>query len=65
MSKRSLPAHDDLLTPAQWRVVEAVRHGMSNRDIAARRGISISALTRQSKSEVRDKSTKPGQMTPR
>ena len=44
MSKRGRPAHDDLLTPAEWRVVEAVRHGMSNRDIAARRGISLDAV---------------------
>ena len=41
MSKRGRPAHDDLLTPAEWRIVEAVRHGMSNRDIATRRGISL------------------------
>src|ERR1041385_8702869 len=44
MSKRGRPAHDDLLTPAEWRVVEAVRHGMSNRDIAARRRISLDAV---------------------
>jgi DNA-binding CsgD family transcriptional regulator/catechol 2,3-dioxygenase-like lactoylglutathione lyase family enzyme len=44
MSKRGRPAHNDLLTPAEWRVVEAVRHGMSNRDIASRRGISPDAV---------------------
>ena len=44
MSKRGRPPHDDQLTPAEWRVVEAVRHGMSNRDIAARRGISLDAV---------------------
>lgn len=44
MSKRGRPPHDDLLTPAEWRVVEAVRHGMSNRDIAQRRGISLDAV---------------------
>ncbi|MBW8749683.1 MAG: hypothetical protein JF584_19435, partial [Acidobacteria bacterium] len=44
MSKRGRPPHDDLLTRAEWRVVEAVRHGMSNRDIAARRGISLDAV---------------------
>jgi DNA-binding CsgD family transcriptional regulator/catechol 2,3-dioxygenase-like lactoylglutathione lyase family enzyme len=44
MSKRGRPAHDDLLTPAEWRIVEAVRHGMSNRDIADRRGISLDAV---------------------
>ncbi|WJR75342.1 hypothetical protein [Bradyrhizobium sp. NP1] len=34
---RGRPAFDDLLTPAEWRVVEAVRHGLTNREIAARR----------------------------
>jgi len=44
MSKRGRPAHDDLLTPAEWRVVEAVRHGMSNSEIARRRRISPDAV---------------------
>src|SRR4051812_38586392 len=44
MSKRGRPAHDDLLTPAEWRVVEAVRHGMSNREIARLRRISLDAV---------------------
>lgn len=42
--QRGRPPHADLLTPAEWRVVEAVRHGMSNREIAARRGISLDAV---------------------
>jgi DNA-binding CsgD family transcriptional regulator/catechol 2,3-dioxygenase-like lactoylglutathione lyase family enzyme len=33
-----------VLTPAEWRVLHAVQHGMSNRTIAARRGISIDAV---------------------
>jgi DNA-binding CsgD family transcriptional regulator/predicted enzyme related to lactoylglutathione lyase len=32
------------LTPAEWRVVHAVKHGMTSREIAARRGISIDAV---------------------
>ena len=44
MSKRGRPPHDDQLTPAEWRVAEAVRHGMSNPEIAARRGISLDAV---------------------
>src|SRR5437868_5382254 len=44
MAKRGRPPHDDLLTPAEWRIVEAVRHGMGNRNIAARRGISCDAV---------------------
>jgi catechol 2,3-dioxygenase-like lactoylglutathione lyase family enzyme len=33
-----------VLTPAEWRVVDAVRHGMTNRQIAERRGISRDAV---------------------
>jgi len=44
MFKRGRPPHDDLLTPAEWRTVEAVRHGMNNREIATRRGISLDAV---------------------
>ena len=44
MPKRGRPPHDDQLTPAEWRVAEAVRHGMSNSEIAARRGISLDAV---------------------
>ena len=33
-----------MLTPAEWRVVDAVRHGMSSRAIAARRGVSTDAV---------------------
>jgi DNA-binding CsgD family transcriptional regulator/catechol 2,3-dioxygenase-like lactoylglutathione lyase family enzyme len=43
-SRRGRPPHDDVLTPAEWRVVHAVQHGMSNREIAARRGISLDAV---------------------
>jgi DNA-binding CsgD family transcriptional regulator/catechol 2,3-dioxygenase-like lactoylglutathione lyase family enzyme len=43
-AKRGRPPHDDVLTPAEWRVVHAVQHGMSNREIARRRGISLDAV---------------------
>jgi len=43
-SRRGRPAHDDVLTPTEWRVVHAVQHGLSNRQIAARRGISLDAV---------------------
>jgi len=33
-----------VLTPTEWRVVHAIQHGMSNREIAARRGISLDAV---------------------
>jgi DNA-binding CsgD family transcriptional regulator/extradiol dioxygenase family protein len=42
--KRGRPPHDDVLTPAEWRVVQAVRHGLSNAKIAKLRGISLDAV---------------------
>ena len=45
MSKaRGRPPHDDQLTPAEWAVVEWVRHGLTNRQVAARRGIGLDAV---------------------
>lgn len=41
---RGRPPHDDLLTPAEWRTVHAVRHGLTNPQIAQRRGISVDAV---------------------
>lgn len=41
---RGRPAHPDLLTPTEWRVLDLVRHGMSRRTIAERRGISLDAV---------------------
>ncbi len=41
---RGRPPHDDQLTPAEWAVVEWVRHGLTNRQIAARRGVSADAV---------------------
>src|SRR5438067_6667562 len=41
---RGRPPHQDILTPAEWRTVDAVRHGMSNRRIANGRGISRDAV---------------------
>jgi DNA-binding CsgD family transcriptional regulator/catechol 2,3-dioxygenase-like lactoylglutathione lyase family enzyme len=43
-TRRGRPPHDDVLTPGEWRVVHAVQHGLSNREIAARRGISLDAV---------------------
>jgi DNA-binding CsgD family transcriptional regulator/extradiol dioxygenase family protein len=38
------PAHPDLLTPAEWRVLDLVRHGIGRAEIARRRGTSIDAV---------------------
>ena len=42
--RRGRPPHADVLTPAEWRVVEGVRHGLGNRVIAARMGVSADAV---------------------
>lgn len=44
MPSRGRPPHPDVLTPAEWRVVEAVRHGLGNTDIARRLGVSVDAV---------------------
>ncbi len=46
MSKRprGRPPYADILTAAEWRVVEAVRHGATNAEIAARQGVSRDAV---------------------
>ena len=43
-ARRGRPPHDDLLTPAEWTAAEWVRHGLSNRQIAARLGVSLDAV---------------------
>jgi DNA-binding CsgD family transcriptional regulator/catechol 2,3-dioxygenase-like lactoylglutathione lyase family enzyme len=42
--RRGRPPHDDILTPAEWKAAHAVQHGMTNRQIAERRGISRDAV---------------------
>jgi len=41
---RGRPRYDDVLTPGEWRIVHAVRHGLSNRAIARLRGVSLDAV---------------------
>jgi len=43
-SPRGRPPYPDVLTPAEWRVAEAVRHGLANREIARRLGVSPDAI---------------------
>src|SRR4051812_10994259 len=38
------PRYDDVLTPAEWKVAEQVRHGMTSRRIAERMGVSLDAV---------------------
>jgi catechol 2,3-dioxygenase-like lactoylglutathione lyase family enzyme len=33
-----------VLTPAEWRAADAIRHGLRNREIAARRGVGVDAI---------------------
>jgi DNA-binding CsgD family transcriptional regulator/extradiol dioxygenase family protein len=42
--RRGRPPHDDVLTPTEWRVVQGVRHGLSNAKMARLRGISLDAV---------------------
>lgn len=42
--RRGRPPHDDVLTPGEWRVVHAVQHGLTDREIARMRGISRDAV---------------------
>jgi predicted enzyme related to lactoylglutathione lyase/DNA-binding CsgD family transcriptional regulator len=41
--RRGRPAHPDLLTPAEWHVLDLVRHGMSRRQIARARATTLGA----------------------
>jgi DNA-binding CsgD family transcriptional regulator/predicted enzyme related to lactoylglutathione lyase len=46
MTKRSRgrPPHPDTLTPAEWRVLDLVRHGLTRRQVAALRGTGEDAV---------------------
>jgi DNA-binding CsgD family transcriptional regulator/catechol 2,3-dioxygenase-like lactoylglutathione lyase family enzyme len=43
-TRRGRPPHADVLTPTEWRILHAVQHGMTNQDIARRRGTSMDAV---------------------
>jgi len=42
--KRGRPPHPDVLTAAEWKIAEQVRHGLTNRRIAERTGVSPDAV---------------------
>jgi len=44
VTRRGRPPHNDLLTPAEWRTVNFVRHGLTNQQIANRCGVSLDAV---------------------
>lgn len=41
---RGRPPYRDILTPTEWRITHAVQHGLTNKDIAGRRGTSADAV---------------------
>ncbi len=41
---RGRPPYKDKLTPAEWRTADAVRHGLSNQQIAALEKISLDGV---------------------
>jgi DNA-binding NarL/FixJ family response regulator len=41
---RGRPPHPDVLTPAEWRILHAVQHGLTTRQIAAMKGVSLDAV---------------------
>ena len=43
-NERGRPRYDDVLTPAGWKNAEQVRHGVTNRRIAERMGVSLDAV---------------------
>ncbi len=43
-SRRGRPAYPDVLTPAEWRVVEGIRQGQTNGQIADSLGVSVNTV---------------------
>ena len=61
-NRRGRPRHPDVLTPAEWRVLEALREGGTNAEIAARLGLSLDTVKYHisnmlAKLELRDRRT--------
>ena len=42
--RRGRPPHPDVLTPAEWHVLDGMRHGVTRAEIARRRGTSVDAV---------------------
>jgi DNA-binding CsgD family transcriptional regulator/predicted enzyme related to lactoylglutathione lyase len=43
-ARRGRPPHPDILTPAEWNVLDWWRHGVSRAEVARRRGVSENAV---------------------
>ena len=43
-TRRGRPAYPDVLTPAEWRVVEGIRQGRTNGEIAEALGVSVNTI---------------------
>jgi DNA-binding CsgD family transcriptional regulator/catechol 2,3-dioxygenase-like lactoylglutathione lyase family enzyme len=44
MTKRGRPPHSDILTPAEWRIVEGVRHGLTNGELATKCDLTLDGV---------------------
>src|SRR5687768_9497559 len=44
VSRRGRPPHPDILTPSEWRVLEGVRAGRTNGEIADQLGVTFHAV---------------------
>lgn len=53
-TRRGRPAHGDVLTPAEWRTLHALQHGMTQRVVARARGVSVNAVKYHAKN-IREK----------
>ncbi len=61
-NRRGRPRHPDVLTPAEWRVLDALREGGTNAEIAERLGLSLDTVKYHisnmlAKLELRDRRT--------
>jgi DNA-binding NarL/FixJ family response regulator len=53
VNRRGRPPHPDVLTPAEWKVLNLVRHGMTNRQVARMRRTSLDAVVHMCQSVLK------------
>jgi DNA-binding CsgD family transcriptional regulator/catechol 2,3-dioxygenase-like lactoylglutathione lyase family enzyme len=44
MGKRGRPPYSDILTPAEWRILEGIRHGLTNGALAAKCDLTLDGV---------------------